>query len=347
MTLPAPVEAAGGLPAIPPETGGDAGQLPPADGTDAQSPAEVAPGSGLPPPPGSPDQQTSADQAATAASAASQSQPVNVVIEIRINSPGDNGPVTQKNTTVAAGGAANGASSAQSSTGSGSAPQTASQQAATGQNAAGTAAAAQDQPANTVVSVRNGSPGKNRSVSQSNTGASAGTAENQAATQQQRGTPKPAGARKSGRQKAASTTRTKVAAPTQPGSLHPASAAPASAAPASAASASAIPAKSPVRYAPPAREGAKAAPRRPSKHSRPAIVMPRKTAGLAAALPHWLTRGVPATPSAFETGHRRAGSGLTMPTVAALLAALLAYASFRWTTAVGTAARARRWRRRA
>jgi hypothetical protein len=336
MTAPVPVEAAGGLPAVAPTAGADAGQLPVDDGTAGQPPAEVAPGSGPAPPSVPPDQQSGTDQAATAIGGATQSQPVNVVIQIRINSPGDNGPISQKNTTVAVGGASNGASSAQSATGSTAAPQTGAQQSTTGQNAAGTAAAAQDQPGNTVVSVRDGSPGKNGRVSQTNSADSAGTSDNEAATEQHRSASKPASARKpAGRRNTASGARASTAAAAPPASLHPASIAASSPARTTAA----------VRDGPPARRAAKSQARPPRR--RGAADRVEKAAGFAAAaLPHWLHRGVTASPSAFESGHHSGSSSVTLPTIAALLAALLVYASFRWTTAVGAAARASPWRRR-
>jgi hypothetical protein len=89
-----------------------------------------------------------------------------------------------------------------------------------------------------------------------------------------------------------------------------------------------------------ARDEATTRPRPPRKRATAAPV--QKFAGFAAAaLPKWLKRGVDATPSAFETDNRSGGSALTLPTVAALVAALLAYASFRWTAAFGTPRRRR------
>src|SRR4249920_916561 len=60
------------------------------------------------------DQSASTQQAANAAASAVQQQPQNIVISIRINSPGNDGPITQINAGVAAAGSSNSANTGQS-----------------------------------------------------------------------------------------------------------------------------------------------------------------------------------------------------------------------------------------
>lgn len=122
-------------------------------------------------------------QSAASTATATQQQPVNLVVIVRVNSPGNNGPITQQNVAVAPSIAANDASTAQSG---GSAA------ASTSQQATPTATATQDAAGNYVITVRVDSAGSNGAVSQTNgvLGASSGT--NTSNTAQQVAAPKPA-----------------------------------------------------------------------------------------------------------------------------------------------------------
>jgi hypothetical protein len=107
-------------------------------------------------------QQASTEQAADAAAAATQEQPKNVVISIRINSPGNDGPISQTNVAGSAAGASNDSSTGQEGVPGG-------QQAAMNQAAAGTATATQEQPENIIIVIRINSPGDNGAIEQTNT----------------------------------------------------------------------------------------------------------------------------------------------------------------------------------
>ncbi len=127
-------------------------------------------------------QQASTDQAADAAAAAMQQQPRNLVISIRINNPGNDGPISQTNVAGSVAGASN-----DGSTGQGGAPgrQQPSQQAATtDQAAAASASATQEQPQNIVILIRINSPGDNGPIDQSNTTVAVSNAGNVSATSQ-------------------------------------------------------------------------------------------------------------------------------------------------------------------
>src|SRR5919198_4514967 len=58
-------------------------------------------------------QQATTDQAGIANANAEDAQPTNIFVSLRVDSPGDNGPVTQTATTTVAGDAANDAGTAQ------------------------------------------------------------------------------------------------------------------------------------------------------------------------------------------------------------------------------------------
>lgn len=127
------------------------------------------------------------EQAAASSASASQQQPTNIVVSVRINSPGDDGPITQTNVVVADSGASNSATTSQAGSGvGGAAPD---EEAATGQQAAATATATQDAAGNLVVVVRINSPGNNGAVSQANGTVAVADAGNTASTEQ--GSPTP------------------------------------------------------------------------------------------------------------------------------------------------------------
>jgi hypothetical protein len=136
--------------------------------TAAAVPADTAP----------PDPEAAATTGQTASSAATatQQQPVNVVVIVRVNSPGKNGAVTQNNVTVAPSTAANTASSTQAG---------GSNAASTAQRAGATATAAQDSAGNYVITVRIDSPRANGPVTQTNGVDGSSTATNTSGTTQQ------------------------------------------------------------------------------------------------------------------------------------------------------------------
>ena len=119
------------------------------------------------------------DQTAGAETSVNQQQPTNVVISIRIDSPGDNGPISQTNVAV---GAANGTNDA--STGQDGAPGGAGQDASTNQQAGADTTVTQDGAGNLVVTVRINSPGNNGPVSQTNAAAGTSNAQNASETSQ-------------------------------------------------------------------------------------------------------------------------------------------------------------------
>jgi hypothetical protein len=130
------------------------------------------------------DQQASTDQDATAGATANQQQPRNIVISVRIDSPGDDGPITQDNVAVAVSDSSNDSSTAQGSGGAGAGGQAGDQQATTGQTASSTASVTQDQAGNFVISIRINSPGNNGPITQTNTAIAGSNAANTSATNQ-------------------------------------------------------------------------------------------------------------------------------------------------------------------
>jgi hypothetical protein len=138
------------------------------------------------------EQHSSTGQAASGNAYATDPQPTNIFVSIRINSPGDNGPVTQTSTTAVAGSAANDASTAQGAwqdwnSGGQAAraqPQASEQDSGTDQAAAATATATRARPTNSVVSVRVNSPGDDAPVTQSSTVVVGAESKNAAATTQ-------------------------------------------------------------------------------------------------------------------------------------------------------------------
>src|ERR671935_162275 len=98
-------------------------------------------------------QQATTEQAGMTSADATDAQPTNILVSLRINSPGDNGPVSQTSTTAVAGDAANDAATAQDGwqdwdsdhqAGEGQ-PQAARQDSGTDQAATATAAAPRPQ----------------------------------------------------------------------------------------------------------------------------------------------------------------------------------------------------------
>jgi hypothetical protein len=127
-------------------------------------------------------QEASTAQAASAAAAATQQQPRNLVISVRINSPGNDGPISQTNVAGSAAGASNDSSTGQGAASGGQ--QASQQEAATDQGATATATATQEQPQNIVIVIRINSPGDNGPIEQTNTAVAVSNAGNVSLTRQ-------------------------------------------------------------------------------------------------------------------------------------------------------------------
>jgi hypothetical protein len=121
------------------------------------------------------------DQSAGSTATATQQQPVNVVVIVRINSPGNDGPIAQSNISVALSSAANRALTAQDGLANASSTTT--------QQATPAATATQDAAQNLVNTTRLDSPGKNGPIAQTNAVLSAANALNTADTTQQLAAP--------------------------------------------------------------------------------------------------------------------------------------------------------------
>lgn len=124
--------------------------------------------------------QASTDQAAEAAAGTAQ-QARNVVVSIRIDSPGDDGDIAQANTAASNADAANAASTAQ---GNGPGGDVASSLEAAAQQAANAVASSTQQAQNIVISIRINSPGNNGAIGQTNSSTATANAGNTASTRQ-------------------------------------------------------------------------------------------------------------------------------------------------------------------
>ena len=155
-----------------------------AAGADVPALSSLAPQSA----PAPTDQTALTQQAANAAASAVQQQPQNIIISIRINSPGNDGPISQINASVGAAGSSNSSATGQSAgTGGGSGQQGGNQGASTSQAADSSAAAAQNQPQNMIISIRINSPGDNGPIVQQNIAVAVSSADNGSVTGQQQG----------------------------------------------------------------------------------------------------------------------------------------------------------------
>ena len=150
---------------------------------------------GAPPSTGGQSQTTSqsapTEQAANASAKSTQVAPTNVNVVIRLDSPGNDGPVTQTNSSEAHAGAGNTNSlsqgSGQSQNGAGSATgqsQSSSQSAPTTQSSQSTATSTQVNPLNANIVIRNKSPGDGGPVTQTNSAQSTAGAANSNAVDQ-------------------------------------------------------------------------------------------------------------------------------------------------------------------
>jgi hypothetical protein len=135
------------------------------------------------------------DQAADATAGAAQQQPTNVVVIVRIDSPGNDGAITQSNVTVATPDAANDATTSQEGGADQAAsteePSASDQEASTTQEASSAATATQDDAGNLVVTVRIASPGRDGAVTQTNDAVGTSEATNTSVTDQQAAAPAP------------------------------------------------------------------------------------------------------------------------------------------------------------
>jgi hypothetical protein len=137
-------------------------------------------------------QQATTEQAGITSADAEDAQPTNIFVSLRVDSPGDNGPVTQTSTTAVAADTANDAATAQDAwqdwdsgdRAAQPAPQASAQDSDTTQAAATSATATQPKPTNVVVSVRVNSPGDDGPVTQASTVAVGAESKNTAATAQ-------------------------------------------------------------------------------------------------------------------------------------------------------------------
>jgi hypothetical protein len=132
-------------------------------------------------------QSADTSQQAAAASSATQTNPSNTNISIRVLSPGNDGNVTQSNTagsSAAAGNASNTTQGSSQTAGGGNPIQSATQSASTGQVAGALSLASQYGASNTNVPIRVLSPGNDGNVSQTNAVGSRADAGNAAGTSQ-------------------------------------------------------------------------------------------------------------------------------------------------------------------
>ena len=125
-------------------------------------------------------------QTATANADSTQVKPTNQNISVRVLSPGDDGTVTQSNTSAALAAAANANTTGQSAqqAGAGAAQQAIGQLAANQQSAGANAESTQVKPTNRNISVRVLSPGDDGDVTQSNKSLASAPAANKNATDQ-------------------------------------------------------------------------------------------------------------------------------------------------------------------
>ena len=129
------------------------------------------------------------DQGALAGASATQQQPSNIVNSTRVDSPGDNGAITQTNAAQGQAAAANGSATTQtgaspSSPSGGGGDQGTQLSAATQQAAAAIASAIQQGAQNIVIQIRINSPGDNGPINQSNIASAGAGAVNASQTSQ-------------------------------------------------------------------------------------------------------------------------------------------------------------------
>jgi hypothetical protein len=124
-------------------------------------------------------------QTAESTANSTQDHPSNTNISVRIMSPGDDGSVTQTNSSSALSAAGNKNTTTQSAAQSGGGVQTAKQDAANKQSATSDASSKQDHPSNVNIPVRIFSDGNNGSVTQTNDSSAKSAAGNKNETTQE------------------------------------------------------------------------------------------------------------------------------------------------------------------
>jgi hypothetical protein len=134
------------------------------------------------------DQVAGTGQSANSSASSTQTNPSNSNISVRIFSPGDNGKVSQSNTSVAGSAAGNAAATGQAVSqtqgGGGGGEQAVGQVAETVQQAKSRAESKQEKPSNSNISVRIHSRGDDGDVEQSNNSIGGSAAGNLATTEQ-------------------------------------------------------------------------------------------------------------------------------------------------------------------
>jgi hypothetical protein len=183
--------AAGGPVSAPvPAVAGVSGASAGAAGADDSALTSLAPVSSAPS-----DLTASTEQAANAAAAATQQAARNIVVSIRINSPGNDGPISQTNANEAGAGSANDSATGQGGgSGTGGTAQTGGNQDASTNQAAGSSATAdQNDAQNIFISIRVNSPGDNGPITQQNINVAVSSSGNVSVTSQGGGTADPAG----------------------------------------------------------------------------------------------------------------------------------------------------------
>lgn len=298
---------------------------------------------GLPAP--DPAATATSGQTAGSAAAATQAQPTNVVVIVRVESPGNDGPVTQSNVTVGTSNTGNGATTSQQGAADAAptppqaatdqaaptAPQTGStagQEASTAQQAGSSATATQDAAGNLVVTVRIDSPGRDPAVTQTNNAVGSSGASNTSATDQQAAAPEPAVAPQT-RGEGAAKSRERP----QRRHRHPSAAARAAAGSTSAPATMRF-----VERATPARAAVPAAPAHRQKSvSRPGARREVPVlSGIEAAAARVLSPLLPSAPTAATAARPEDASRAIVFTLVALAAAAATFVALR---------RAPRWRR--
>jgi hypothetical protein len=163
-----------------------AGATTPSGGTGNADPQVASAPAAAPAGVQSSDQTASTDQTAAAGSSATQVEPQNQNISVRVLSPGDDGSVSQTNGAASSASAGNTATTSQTDAQSqgGSGVQSSDQTAETDQTALAGSEAKQIDPSNSNISVRVLSPGNGGDVSQTNSAASSANAGNTATTTQ-------------------------------------------------------------------------------------------------------------------------------------------------------------------
>jgi hypothetical protein len=287
-------------------------------------------------------QVASTDQSASSNASATQQQPINLVVSVRINSPGDDGPISQTNVVAGVSDAANAASPTQDGSEGEGGGGSADQDASTTQQAGSTATATQQGAQNIVVIVRINSPGDNGSISQENVDVAVSNAANESTTSQGgSGDAESAATTPVAEPKRQQPARKSARTPKRPPARDPASVAPRkrqqpAAGPAASTPAATAPGSSYGSAAPSANppSGVKSpAAQAPASNRRHATAQGRaSSAGVRSTLPQRLSGGAAnlldsLTPP-IQTTARSGSADVSGPVVYSLLAVIAAVAAF-------------------